>query len=172
MVIDLDFTPRQDHESILYSFNFDPNVYEYKPGISETSSYDCSFPGFEPIQKLKKGVGSEEAWMKFQTTLTFSRMLFDPFRKILARVVLEPHSLDGVKSGEIDLESPKRPKILLFDDSYRLMAELKLDKSKSYDFTNMFVAEDGIWVQKINENEDAMCFELIAYDHELLQVAQ
>lgn len=160
------FTLNENHQSLLFSFNFDQNVYEYDPQKNKIVSYYCSPQNYVLPDALKKGMSSEDIWIHFQTNFSFSRLEFDPFRNVLLRMALQPYNIDDIKAGIINPENPKKPKIYVFDadKNYRLLGEIMLDEESNYYFINMFATEEGLWIQKIVDNEDIMCFELITYE--------
>lgn len=159
------FTLKESTQTILYSFAFDPYIYEYSGNMNIDSVF-CSPEDYKLPGGLKKGTSSEEAWLHFQTNFSFSNLEFDPFRNVLLRMALQPYNIDDIKAGIINPENPKKPKIYVFDadKNYRLLGEIMLDEESNYYFINMFATEEGLWIQKIVDNEDIMCFELITYE--------
>jgi hypothetical protein len=156
----------KEPETILYSFAFDPYVYEYKGNKNDIISYYCAPEGVNLPDDLKKGVSNEDRWLHFQTRFSFSNIVFDPYRKIVLRVALQPHRIEDIKAGIVNPESPKKPKLFLFDAaSYKILGEINLDKDTDYYFSNLFISRDGLWIQKILDNEDFMSFQLINYNN-------
>lgn len=161
---DLKFTRKADGEpTILYSFGFDPYVYEYNESNGNIASFFCGPTGFRPTPALRKNMSSDDQWLIFQTSFSFSNIIYDPYRKLLIRVILPPYNLDDIRSGEINPEAPKKPHLYLFDEKYQLLGEVQLDKNKNYYFINLMVTEDGFWIQKLEDNEDFLCYELITF---------
>lgn len=162
----LNFTVKEPEQTILYSFNFDPYVYEFTGDKKNIKRNYCAPDGYVLPDKLQKNISGEEAWIRFQTSFSFSKMTYDPFKKVLTRVGLLPYHLDDIKTGNVNPESPKKPKIYVFDASYQLLGELALDKAVNYYFINIFATEEGLWIQKLTNNEDYLCFELMDYEVE------
>lgn len=162
----LNFTLNQTHQLIIYSFNFDPFIYELSRDSSIAVSKYCAPENYEIPDKLKKNISGEEAWLLFQANYSFSKMIHDPYRKMLIRTALSPYRLDELKSGEINPENPKKPKLLLFkiDEDYKLLGEIQLSSEKEYYFINSFATQEGIWIQKLTDDENFLCFELINFD--------
>lgn len=159
----LTYTQKGDASTILYSFNFDPYVYEYKGDKNNIQPFYCAPKDYQLPRKLKKNIDGNEAWLEFQTQFTFSRLVYDPYRKRLLRLALLPYSKDAIKAGEINPEIPKKPKFYVFDENYNLLGQFTLDKSKDYYFVNIFVTKEGVWIQRMLEDENYMGFDLIQY---------
>ncbi|HMO39982.1 MAG TPA: hypothetical protein PKC76_11415 [Saprospiraceae bacterium] len=156
----LGFTWKRAEPILIYSFNFDPYIYEYNSNQNSITKHYCAPEGYRLPPKVRSG---EDLWIHFQTNHSFSKMEYDDFRKVLIRVALLPYDMDDIKAGITNPEDPKKPMIYLFDAQYNLMGGFVLDKSKQYYFTNIFTTQDGIWIQKITDNENLMSFELIQY---------
>jgi len=159
------FTQKGKEPVLLYSFNFDPYVYEFNGDKDNIKAQYCAPKDFQLPSIPKMGMDGNELWLEFQTQFSFSRMVYDPFKKQLLRLALLPYSMEAIKAGDINPEMPKKPKFYVFDEQNQLLGEFTLDKNKSYYFVNMFVTKEGLWIQRILEDdENNMCFELINYE--------
>jgi len=75
-----------------------------------------------------------------------------------------PYNIEDIKAGVINPELPKKPVLYLFDKSYDLLGQIPLDKKSDYYFINAFATSEGLWMQKISDDENFMTFELIEYN--------
>ncbi|MCB0629950.1 MAG: hypothetical protein KDD15_09465 [Lewinella sp.] len=155
---------KEPDKSLLYSFYFDPYIYVFDGDKSGVKSYRCAPENFEIPPALKADITSDDAWIRFQTTFSFSTLTYDPFKNTIIRVGLIPHTYDDIQAGSVDPEMPKKPKIYLFDKHYNLLGEISLNHESFYYFPSLFATEEGLWIQKVLDDENVMCFELIEYE--------
>lgn len=152
----------RNDESIIYSFNSEPFIYD----LTTQRKYYSAPDDFKIPPKLPKNISGEKAWLAFQSNYSFSKMIYDSTRNLLIRTLLHPHSPDDMKSGAVNSEAPKRPGLLIFDskNNYSLLGYFELDKSKDYYFINSFSTKEGLWVQQISSNENIMKFQLLKFN--------
>jgi hypothetical protein len=149
-------------ESIIYSFNSEPFIYD----LNTQKKYYSAPDEFKVPLKLPKNIPGEKAWLAFQSNYSFSKMVYDSSRNLLIRTFLNPHNVDDMKSGVVNSEDPKKPGLLIFDakNNYSLLGYYELDKSKDYYFINSFSTREGLWVQEISNNENIMKFQLFKFN--------
>ncbi|MBP9076829.1 MAG: hypothetical protein KBG02_08220 [Haliscomenobacter sp.] len=95
------FTCQERDQTILFSFNFDPYIYEFSGNKNDTPSYYCAPKDYELPEALKPGISSDAIWIHFQTHFSFSDIRFDPFRNTILRTALVPYLLEDIKSGSV-----------------------------------------------------------------------
>lgn len=154
----------EDDSKIVFSFNFSSSLYELnldnKKIIKLTSDeLDLS----NPIG-LKPQMSSDDQWMHFQTNYTFSTITEDIINNNIIRVLLKPYNIDEINEGIVNVEKPKKADLLIYDNNYNLQGRISLRPDKFYYFINIFSDKKGIWIQRINDNEDEIFFEHIAYE--------
>lgn len=161
---ELKYTLREYDNTLLYTFNFDPNVYEYRGDPNDIKSGYCAPPGFTPLPALNPNDSDSERWMILQSNFSFSTLLFDNYKNAIIRIGLTPYNYEDMKSGLINSKVPKRPVLYIFDKSYNFKGEITLPANNRYLFSNIFCTKEGIWMQKITDDEENIIFELIDYE--------
>lgn len=146
---------------IFYSFGFDPNLYVYD--FVKKIHIDTITPKLNHfyIPKFNESMGSDEKWLIFQSSYSFSSIIYNKYNSTISRIILRPYDLRDLKSGKQDSEVPKKASLFTFDLAGTLQSKTDLDNL--FVFRNTIVRPEGIYFQKINEDENLVVFQLVEF---------
>lgn len=159
-----------DGNNFVYSFFSDPNIYVTNDHIN----VDKYFTPSRYIKEIKyvkyKSMPSIQKVMSdFASSSSYQNIVYDPYRKLYYRFVKLPDNYEKEDDIKRLVKYPQNFSIIVMDNAINVIGETKLP-SKTYEYTNFFVSEDGLYLSinhidnpKIDINH--LQFELIKVQH-------
>lgn len=134
---------------LLYSFGVNDTIYTWNAqGLVQRSAAKGRFlTGFDPFD------GGKEQNASYVDQYTseqprYRRILFDPFRKLIYRVVVHGQDYHG-SNGELKLYADKPWSIQVLDESMSLIDEVRFESGR-YNFDGMMICPRGLMIELIN----------------------
>lgn len=160
------FSREFDGKNFVYSFFDSPDIYVTKDHIN-IEKFNASSKYVDKIQHLKyKTMPSiEEHCIDHIKRASYHNIIYDNFRKVYYRFVQLPYDYKKGEDFMKVVEYPQNFSIIILSSDFQVIGETKFP-SGTYQFTDFFVAEKGLYlsINHINNSKldiNHLQFELI-----------
>ena len=156
------FTLNNKNE-IIFSFPIDSNLYKYDIGnnsfkkvLSDLQSRFKTTLVPMPCNNLT----DEEYQYYIKASTCYESIKYDKFRNIYYRIILlKPDDLTMVNAVNLDY----KVSIMVLDSNFKIISEDLLPLGK-YDFEDLFVTKEGLWMSTNNPNNPNFNDEIMSFD--------
>ncbi|PKQ66751.1 DUF4221 family protein [Raineya orbicola] len=140
----------------VYSFLADKNIQITDMNHNLIEGKELDAPHFIEIPSLKKRIiDSQENTNAFNQNARYAEMYYNPFTDEYYRGV------------EIPLSKDNKSKVYLaiFDKNFNNIGEVLIYESDklTYNLLNAFFTSEGMWIQRITDNEDELVYDLVEF---------
>lgn len=150
-----------DSGRIIISFPADNDITVCDPSLTEGHSYYGGSSKVSEIRPFRKKRGitmsNPEEWKHYVENPTYEGISYDRYRQLYYRVVRMPWS--DYKTGEYGNKKPIG--IIVLDHNFNIVGEAvlpNLPEGLSYYPYNFFATSEGLNIQVLNGNDDAMLY--------------
>ncbi len=155
-----DYSKQKDQ--FLLSYAADDEVYFANSSLEIVGSFYTYPEKFIPIKPLPaQARDNDSAFLAhFNDQYIFGSILYDGFREIIYRIVLEPNPDYGDVYLKDPLFKPRNMIVMAFDNAYNKIAEMRLVQSEGGVYLDRcFVNEKGLNIAYVDlNNEDKLYF--------------
>lgn len=164
------FSREFDGNNFVYSFFSDPYIYVTKDHI-QVDKYYAPSRYIKEIKyvKYKSMPSIEKLSRDFAESSSYHNLVYDSYRKLYYRFVKLSDNYEKGDDLKRLVKYSQNFSIIILNKDFKVIGESKLP-SKTYEYTNFFVAEDGLYlsinhIDNPNLNIDHLQFELIKVQH-------
>jgi hypothetical protein len=148
-------------QKFVYSFFADNHIQVLNKDYQMLEEKKLQSPHFVDIPSLRARIqSSEENTKAFNESPSYSNIYYNPYKKEFYRAIQVP-----ITNKNSEKDAPKGF-FGIFDDNFKNIGEVlfyETDKLNYYLFLNMFFTPEGIWIQRLTDNEDELVYDLIDF---------
>jgi hypothetical protein len=147
----------QDSNKFVYSFFADKNIQVVDKKYAFLEEKKLESPHFIEIPSLKKRINnSQENTRVFNQTPSYFTLHYNPYKKEFYKTIEIPSDAERKHSKGF---------LGVFDENFNNIGEVLIyetDKLK-YNLLNTFFTPEGMWIQRITDNEDELVYDLVEF---------
>ncbi|WP_339874476.1 DUF4221 family protein [uncultured Algoriphagus sp.] len=158
----------KEEGKFIISYEADENLYLVDRGFKFTQEFEATPNNYNEILPISASANNEAAYLVyFNEQFRFGSVLYDPYRKLIYRIALEPNPNYGMEFINDPLFKPRNMVVMAFDAaSFDKKAEMELRQSDAGAFLDRcFVNERGLNIFYMDfANEDKLFFKTFLLD--------
>jgi hypothetical protein len=139
-----------------YSFFADENIVVFDHEHKRKKSYLANSKYLEKVESLKKELLDEAANNIAANQISFFNSIhYNPHKDILYRFF-------SLKIPDKD-KSISKTGVIILDKDFNIIGDFLIDDKLIYNTLQPFFTPEGIWIQRLTDNEDELVYDLIDF---------
>ncbi len=143
-------------KSFFYSFFADENIIVYDYEHKNKKSYIANSKYLKKVENLKKEILDETSNNIIANKLSFFNFIhYDSYKDLIYRFF-------SLKVQQQDKQIEKLGVIVL-DKNFKIIGDFLINDKKKYNILQPFFTPEGMWIQRLTDNEDELVYDLVEF---------